>query len=117
MVYDPTGLNNQVVCHTGISVEIPKGYVGLLFPRSSVSAKPLSLANSVGVLDQDYRGEIIFKFRFTGNSNIQWEKNAYKVGERIGQLLVLPSPQVELEEVDELEETKRGKGGYGSTGA
>lgn len=92
---------------TGLAISIPKGYAGLLFQRSSVSNMDLMLSNAVGVIDSDYRGEITFRFRKLGD-------NIYKVGDRIGQLVVVPFFS-EVKEVDNLEETKRGDGGYGST--
>jgi len=94
---------------TGLSFEIPEGYVGLLFPRSSISERGLMLCNSVGVLDSGYRGEV--SFRFTGSGN----RTPYKLGERIGQLIVLPYPQITLVE-GTLNPSARGTGGYGSTG-
>lgn len=96
---------------TGIAVEIPAGYVGLVFQRSSVHKTGLSLCNAVGVIDADYRGSITFVFRvgYGGCS-------PYKVGDRIGQIVFVPIPDVELIEADELSETARGEGGYGSTG-
>ena len=97
---------------TGIALEIPPGYVGLLFPRSSVSKTCLSLANSVGVVDSGYRGEIMLKYRDAGEAN-----SFYKTGDRVGQLIVLPYPQIELIEVEELSSTERGDGGFGSTGS
>jgi dUTP pyrophosphatase len=99
---------------TGLSMEIPEGYVGLIFPRSSVTNKDLMLKNSVGVIDSGYRGEI--KFRFNNVSAAETLAYIYTVGERIGQMMILPYPTVEFEEVDELTETNRGEGGYGSTG-
>ena len=96
---------------TGIAVEIPPGYVGLVFPRSSVCKTGLSLANSVGVIDSDYRGSISFVF-YKGADLIE----AYSYGDRIGQLLIVPTPSVEFVEAEELSETERGAGGYGSTG-
>lgn len=107
-VYDEFG---NVVYGTGIAVEIPKGYVGLMFPRSSIARKDLFLTNSVGVIDSGYRGEIMFKFGRRGVPG--WE---YDVGDRIGQLIIMPYPQIELEEADELSDSDRGNGGYGSTG-
>jgi len=90
---------------TGIAVAIPEGYVGLVFPRSSISKLPgISLANAVGVIDSDYRGTIQLRFR----------GNRYEVGERVGQLVVMPYAQVEFEE-DYLDDTDRGQGGFGST--
>ena len=96
---------------TGIAVEIPPGYVGLAFPRSSVCKTGLSLANSVGVIDQDFRGSISFAFYKPMQCIVP-----YLPGDRIGQLLIVPIPAVEFMEVDELSETERGEGGYGSTG-
>lgn len=94
---------------TGLSVEIPEGYVCLIFPRSSISKKDLMLANSVGVLDSGYRGELKLRFQKFGEDN-------YEVGERIGQILIIPYPKIEIEEVEELSETIRGNGGFGSSG-
>jgi dUTP pyrophosphatase len=94
---------------TGIAVEIPKGYVGLIFPRSSVSKlEDFYLKNSVGVIDSGYRGEIMLRFN---NSN-----ESYKAGEKVGQLIIIPYPTIYLEEVDDLSSTERGDGGFGSTG-
>ena len=92
---------------TGIALEIPPGFVGLLFPRSSVSKTCLSLANSVGVVDSGYRGEIMLKYRHTGEAN-----SIYKSGDRVGQLIIMPFPQVELIEVSKLSTTERGEGGF-----
>lgn len=94
---------------TGIAVEIPEGYVGLLFPRSSIANTHLTLSNSVGVIDSGYRGEIMAKFRKGGT-------RGYHVGERIAQLIIIPYPEVTFEEVDELSNSDRGEGGYGSSG-
>lgn len=95
---------------TGISVEIPEGHVGLLFPRSSVFRKDQMLANSVGVIDAGYRGEIKFMFRPTGGTR------RYQVGERVGQLVIVPILLLDVEEVDQLSDSERGEGGFGSTG-
>lgn len=109
--------NDNIVYHTGIAVEIPKGYVGLVFPRSSVAKKDLFLTNSVGVIDSNYRGDITFKFKPTDVINSgHVTRHVYSVGERIGQLIILPYPEIEFEESEELSETDRGDGGYGSTG-
>ena len=105
--------DSNVVYGTGLAFEIPKGFVGLLFPRSSNAKKDLLLSNSVGVLDSGYRGEVMFKFKF---SNCDYSENTYEIGERIGQIIILPYPQIEFEEAEELSETERGNGGYGSTG-
>ena len=114
--FDLTAVNmkvkeNTLKYDTGIAVEIPPGYVGLVFPRSSVCKTGLSLANSVGVIDSDYRGSISFVF-YKGADLIE----AYSYGDRIGQLLIVPIPSVEFVEAEELSETERGAGGYGSTG-
>ena len=132
---------------TGLAVEIPEGYVGLLFPRSSLSKTSLVLANHVGVVDSGYRGEIKFRFKELGMSikemepevlktlqedrerkglplltgpveNVIWvaSESSYEIGDRIGQLMIIPHPQIEFEEVDELEDSQRGTGAYGSTG-
>lgn len=100
------------ICYgTGLAFEIPNGYVGLLFPRSSNAKKDLILTNSVGVIDSGYRGQITFKFKSClGTDNI------YNLGDRIGQIIIMPYPNIEFEEVEELTETERGIGGYGSTG-
>ena len=98
---------------TGLCVEIPDGYVGLLFPRSSVHKFSLTLANCVGVIDSGYRGELIFKFRVLSEGN----NHSYAKGDRVGQLLILPYPKIEFQEVKELETSDRGEGGFGSTGA
>lgn len=107
--------NNTLIYGTGLAIEVPEGYVCLLFPRSSIFKFPLSLANSVGVLDSGYRGEIKFLFNWEELKNTD-KTRPYKLGERVGQMLIIPYPQVELEEVEELSETERGVGGYGSTG-
>lgn len=95
---------------TGICVEIPEGYVGLVFPRSSVSNTGMVLANAVGVIDSSYRGTIQLRFR-------RLEGREYAVGERVGQLVILELPQIDFKEVHEFEEeTDRGADGWGSSG-
>lgn len=110
---------DNVVYGTGLAIEIPEGYVGLLFPRSSLTNYNLSLGNHVGVIDSGYRGEIMFKFKYTPlvteGSQIYGHKE-YNNGDRIGQLLIIPYPKVELVEVKELSSSERGTGGYGSSG-
>lgn len=96
----------------GISIEIPYGYVGLLFPRSSVRNFELILSNCVGVIDSGYRGELQATFKKTNGL----DSRSYKVGERGAQLLILPYPQVKMIESNELSSTERGDKGYGSTG-
>lgn len=124
--YDDHG---NAVYGTGLAIETPKDYVGYIFPRSSISKKTLALTNSVGVIDSNYRGEIMIKFKpdmkcFGINpDNLQtleqseWvEIKDYDIGDRIGQLIIMPIPKVEFEEVEELSDTNRGTGGFGSTG-
>jgi dUTP pyrophosphatase len=108
------------VYKTGLAVEIPEGFMGLLFPRSSNAKKSLMLTNSVGVIDSGYRGEIMFKYKpnyqyFLQSEEIKNEQ-IYLKGERVGQLIIMPYPEVEWEVVDELSDSDRGAGGYGSTG-
>ena len=105
------GDNGKVFYDTGIAVEIPAGYVGLVFQRSSVYKTGLMLSCCVGVIDSDFRSSIsmIFNVGYGGCS-------PYKAGDRIGQIVFVPVPAVELVESDELSETARGAGGYGSTG-
>lgn len=124
---------------TGLAFEIPEGHVGLVFPRSSICKTDLFLTNSVGVIDSHYRGEVTFKFKTSIRSIGLWSylkfnlarkckrngmslrvdnhsNNGYKVGDRIGQMIILPYPEVEFNEVEELSETDRGVSGYGSSG-
>lgn len=136
-VYDKDG---NIVYGTGLAFEIPKGYVGLLFPRSSNAKQDLILSNSVGVLDSGYRGEVLFKFKpasiiynkiaGAGNSedsDISYSSHNidspclldfrhYEIGDRIGQIVIIPHPEITFKEVDELSDSERGTGGYGSTG-
>lgn len=97
---------------TGLAIEIPEGYVGLIFPRSSISKTAMILANSVGVVDSGYRGEIKMRFK----SNNLYTGKSYKIGEKVAQLIIIPYPQIELKEVTELSDSERGADGYGSTG-
>lgn len=109
---DGTGDIQIVEIGTGIAVEIPEGHVGLVFPRSSISNKDVRLTNSVGVIDSGYRGEIILKFDLLWFDSFK----VYNKEERIGQLIVMPIPAVSLVEVEELSESERGSGGFGSSG-
>ena len=137
-IFDADG---NVVYGTSLAMEIPKGYVGLIFPRSSNSKKDLLLANSVGVIDPGYRGEIILKFKPSGyfasepdslaegtvteyfdficfgKEDIEDTDNVavYDIGDRIGQIIIIPRPTIEWEEVFDLSVTERGEGGFGST--
>lgn len=96
---------------TGIAIEIPKGYVGMIFPRSSLSNKDLILCNHVGIIDSGFRGNITFRFKEIDNIN-----GLYEIGDRIGQLIILPYPNIQFEEANELSSTERGATGYGSSG-
>lgn len=107
--------DDYIAYKTGLSFEIPKGYVGLIFPRSSNSKKDLLLTNSVGVIDSGYRGEIELRFKPILNRKIE-NISTYKIGDRVGQIMILPYPQISFKEVDELSDTERGDGGFGSTG-
>ena len=118
--YDEQG---NIVYGTGLAFEIPDGYVGLVFPRSSLSKKDLALTNHVGVIDSGYRGEVSFKFKPTLRkscwSNVVYaghEVDEYYVGDRIGQIIIMPYPKVQFNVVDILSDTERGSDGFGSTG-
>ena len=97
---------------TGIAIEIPKGYVGLVFPRSSVSKLDLVQANSVGVIDSSYRNSIKVRFKKLKDDGVC----VYVPGERIAQLSILPYPMIGFNEVEKLSDSDRGLGGFGSTG-
>jgi dUTP pyrophosphatase len=101
----------HITYHTGLAIEIPQGHVGLLFPRSSVYKTGQTLSNCVGVIDSGYRGEIMLKYTLSPYGL------EYQIGERVGQLIIMPFPHVEFVEENELTHTERGEGGYGSTGA
>lgn len=102
--------NGNVVYGCGLAFEIPEGYMGLVFPRSSNARTSLLLSNSVGVIDSGYRGEVTAKFKKL------YPGEEYKIGERFAQLIILPIPSVMFNLVDELSDSERGTGGYGSTG-
>ena len=112
--YDESG---NVCYGTGLAFEIPNGFVGLLFPRSSNTKKDLILGNSVGVTDSGYRGEVVLKFRpvMPLERDIEFGPREYKIGDRIGQIVIIPVPQIEFNVVDELSTTDRGVGAFGST--
>ena len=123
---------------TGLAIEIPEGYVGLIFARSSVCKKDLALSNCVGIIDSGYRGEIKFKFKptlaymkdsyETGHDSDHFDfvgvigevsettHHIYEVGDRVGQIIIMPYPKISFKEVDELSATDRGEGGFGHTG-
>ena len=100
------------IINTGIAIEIPEGYCGLIFARSGIATKRhLAPANKVGVIDADYRGEV--KVALHNHSSLD---ATVEPGERIAQLAVIPFLSATFEEVDELSDTVRGAGGFGSTG-
>jgi dUTP pyrophosphatase len=106
--------STQITYGIGLALEIPKGFVGLIFPRSSVRKTRLMLSNCVGVVDSGYRGELQATFNKINNDSVS--ENDYKVGDRIAQIMIIPHPPIEFDEVDELSNTERGDGGFGSTG-
>ena len=104
--------HETVMVGTGLAMEIPGGYFGGIFARSGLASKEgLRPANCVGVIDADYRGEV----KVALHNDTKFEKTI-KPGERIAQLIVMPYPRVEIEVVEELSDTERGDGGFGSTG-
>jgi len=96
---------------TGIALEIPEGYVGLVFPRSSISNTRHMMRNSVGVIDSGYRGEI--KLRFSVDDS----DTKYKIGDKIGQIIFLRLPKINLVKSEDLSSSERSSGGFGSTGS
>lgn len=131
--------SNYIEYGTDIAFDIPKGYVGLIFPRSSVTKEDIILKNSVGVIDSGYQGEIRFRFSKLVNNafredtttsslaggqtrrvieirGVERPLKTYKVGDRIGQIMFIKLPDVELELVDSFDETERSTSGFGSTG-
>ena len=115
----------QITYGTGLAMEIRDGFVGLVFPRSSIRKTGLQLSNSVGVIDSGYRGEIqaTFNKAFGGEGMYDEMKvkeiqpnEYYKIGDRIAQIIIIPHPQIKFVEVDELSDSERGEGGFGSTG-
>lgn len=123
--FDLTAISKEMtkegifIYDTGLALEIPKGYYGEVKARSSIFKTHLSLCNGTGLIDSDYRGSIKFYF-YVGNYGFRhsyvYDELSYKVGDRIGQILVLPYPRVFFVESEQLSETKRGEGGFGSTG-
>lgn len=102
----------RVLVHTGIGIQLPEGYAGLIFARSSMGVKQgICLSNGVGVVDWDYRGEIL-----VGLINLSDKEYTILPGERIAQLVVTPVARPEFVQVDSLDQTQRGTGGFGSTG-
>lgn len=107
--------DGNAVYYTGLAFEIPEGYVGLIFPRSSITKKDQMIANGVGVVDSNYRGEVSVKCKMISPMAHE-EYLVYRKGERVAQMIIVPYPEIEFQEADELSETDRGANGYGSTG-
>lgn len=101
-----------LVYHTDLALEIPEGWYGAIVPRSSISKKSVRQCNAPGTVDAGYRGEVTVKMMSTTDV----VPSVYKIGERFAQLLILPVPEVDFVESEELSESDRGEGGYGSTG-
>jgi dUTP pyrophosphatase len=107
--------HTQITYGLGIALEIPNGFVGLVFPRSSIRKTRLQLSNSVGVIDSGYRGELQATFNKI-TTTLENQKNDYKVGDRVAQIMIIPHPSIDFQEVEYLSNTQRGEGGFGSTG-
>lgn len=121
---------DRFIYHSGLSFEVPQGFGMLIFPRSSNTKTESYLPNSVGVLDSSYRGELMFIYKLrTRREDISGDNNypvseytmlndysPYKVGDRIGQIIIFPYPTIDYVESEELSETERGENGFGSTG-
>lgn len=114
--YDPE--HDNYIYGTGLAVEVPEGHVMLIFPRSSNRKTDCYMTNHVGVVDSGYRGEVMitFKSRDSKSGDRNFITKPYEVGDRIAQAIIVPYPEIEYEEADELSETERGTGGHGSTG-
>lgn len=108
--------SNRIVYHTGIAVEMDAGLGGFIYPRSSVVKKDLMLKNSVGVIDNSYRGELIINFDDTKAYSPVQTKEIYEVGDRVAQIVFMELPKINLIEVDTLTDSDRGSNGFGSTG-
>lgn len=108
-------VRKQLICSLGIAMQIPEGYVGLIYPRSSIYKKDLRLSNCTGVIDSGYRGEIKAIF-----DDISKEKdgngNFYEAGDRVCQIILMPFPFTNFVAKDSLEDSERGTGGFGSSG-
>ncbi len=104
--------SETVLIHTGIAIEVPEGYAGLIYARSGLASKKgLAPANKVGVVDSDYRGEVMVALHNHGNT-----PQTISNGERIAQLVITPFLKAEFSLADDLTDTARGSGGFGSTG-
>ena len=106
---------NYIEYGTGLAFEVPEGYVMFIFPRSSVSKKDMMLANCVGVLDSGYRGELKLRFKTVCQPG-KLLRDYYNPGDKVGQIMIIPYPTIEFTEVEELSDSVRGEGGFGSSG-
>lgn len=104
-----------VIYSTGLAFDIPEGYCLKFYPRSSIYKKGLLLCNSTGIIDSDYKGEVSLAFYHFGLTST-FDKPPYQIGDRIGQFMLEKVEPVELEFVDDIGTSKRGSGGFGSTG-
>ena len=104
-------MHGCLIYGTGIATEIPEGYVGLIFPRSSIRKYGLMQRNCIGVIDSHYRGEIMVTYKFFNDV-----PKIYEVGDKIAQFIILPYPEVSYTEVENLSETDRGENGHRSSG-
>lgn len=114
-IADPTEGDGYLEYCTGLAIELPIGYHCELFPRSSISKMDLVLANSIGLVDNGYRGEIRFRFKVVGARSVVGSV-FYKKGDKIGQIVVRKTENLAVEEVETLSDTQRGAGGFGSSG-
>lgn len=103
--------NHAHVVSTGISLAIPEGFVGLIFPRSGLASRGITLTNSIGVIDSDYRGEIMVSL-----VNRSTDPVSLTHGDRVAQIVFVPVTQFPLVQIESLDSTARGTGGFGSTG-
>ena len=106
-----TDENTKIIVDSGLAFEIPEGFVGLVFPRSSIQSTGVRLTNCVGVIDSGYRGSVKAVFDIKDSSLAYYNK-----GDRFAQIMIIPYPQIEFEEAEELSNSQRGDGGFGSTG-
>lgn len=113
--YEYDDKHDNHVYGTGLAIEIPKGFVGFIFPRSSNRKTAAYMTNHVGVIDSGYRGEIMITYKTRFECSDEYDR-PYNEGDRVAQLIIMPYPTINLVEVEELSETERGEGGHGSTG-
>mgnify|MGYP005840435951 CR=1 FL=1 len=113
---DPILGDSYIEYRTGIALDIPEGYHVKIYPRSSISKKNLALCNSVGVIDQGYKGEIILRFKYTENFDGEEMRHIYEKNDRIGQLVIDKTYNANFVITEEIGDSSRSDGGFGSTG-